>query len=189
MSTIRKLQNSARHAGWTATVILVSAVCSGGERQVTSDTGAAAEYTPVASTQAPVPPQGATSGGAGSGEQLYQRCVTCHQANGQGLAGAFPPLAGSEYATANKAAVPIQVVLHGLQGPITVKGAQYNGVMPAYGTGIEMSDDEVAAVLTYVRTAWGNKASAITAQQVAAERERKRSTSGAMTAAELKSLM
>ena len=109
--------------------------------------------------------------------------------DGEGLPGAFPPLAGSEWVTAANPAVPIRTVLHGMQGPVTVKGTEYNGLMPAYGTGIEMSDEEVAAVLTYVRQSWGNDASAITAEQVAAERAAPRSASGPVTAEELRSLM
>lgn len=93
--------------------------------------------------------------------------MTCHQANGQGLPGSFPPLAGSGFANAANVAIPINVVTRGIQGPLTVKGAQYNGVMPAYGTGIEMSDEEVAAVLTCVRQSWGNTASAGTPEDVA----------------------
>lgn len=108
--------------------------------------------------------------GQSAGQDLYQRCVTCHQANGEGLTGAFPPLAGSEYATAANPSVPIQIVIRGMQGSVTVKGVQYNGVMPPYGLGIEMSDDEVAAVLTHVRSSWGNNAPAITPQEVAAVR-------------------
>jgi mono/diheme cytochrome c family protein len=105
-----------------------------------------------------------------SGQQLFQRCAVCHQATGQGVPGAFPPLAGSEWATAANAAVPIRVVLHGLQGALTVKRQHFSGAMPAYGTGQTMSDAEVAAVLTYVRSAWGNSAGAVTADDVARER-------------------
>jgi mono/diheme cytochrome c family protein len=105
------------------------------------------------------------------------------------MPGAFPPLVGSEYATAANVAVPIRIVLHGLQGPITVKGVQYNSVMPAYGTGIVMSDEEVAAVLTYVRRSWGNSASAVTPADVAKERSAARSRTGPMTAEELRSLL
>jgi mono/diheme cytochrome c family protein len=115
--------------------------------------------------------------------------VTCHQADGQGLAGTFPPLAGSEYATAANPAVPIRIVLRGMQGPVTVKGVQYNGVMAPFGTGVELSDEQVAAVLTYVRTSWGNAASPITAQQVAAERPAARAAGGAVTAEELRPLL
>jgi mono/diheme cytochrome c family protein len=118
-----------------------------------------------------------------------QICVTCHQANGQGTPGAFPPLAGAEYATASNPAVPIRIVLRGMQGPVTVKGAQYNGVMAPFGTGVELSDEQVAAVLTYVRSSWGNSASAITPEQVASERAAAKAAGGAVTAGELTPLM
>ena len=122
-----------------------------------------------------------------SGAEIYQRCVSCHQANGEGTTGTFPPLAGSEYATAANVDVPINILLRGMQGPVTVKGVTYNGLMPPYGLGIEMTDEEVAAVLTHVRSSWGNSASAITPQQVAAVRASKKA--GPATADELKPMM
>jgi mono/diheme cytochrome c family protein len=115
--------------------------------------------------------------------------MSCHQATGQGIPGTYPALAGSEYAANANPAVPIRIVLHGLQGPITVKGTTYNSLMPAYGLGVVMTDEEVAAVLTYVRSSWGNSASAITAAEVAAERQATASHTGAMTAELLKPLM
>jgi mono/diheme cytochrome c family protein len=160
--------------------LVLLAACGGGDKQPAGDTGAAAQ-----TAAAPA----AAAGGAQSGEQVYQRCMTCHQANGAGIPGTYPPLAGSEYANAANPAVPIRVVLHGLQGPVTVKGQQFNGLMPAYGTGIEMSDAEVAAVLTYVRSSFGNNAGPVTPEQVAQERAAQRTQTGAATAAELDALM
>jgi mono/diheme cytochrome c family protein len=137
-------------------------------------------------TETPAPAVAAATGA----EQLYQqRCSSCHQPNGQGVQGTFPPLAGSEYATAANPAVPIRIVLNGMQGPITVHGVSYDGIMPPYGMGIQMSDEEVAAVLSYVRSSWGNQASAVTPQQVAAERAAPRAATGPVTAAELAPLM
>ncbi|MHB0949480.1 MAG: c-type cytochrome [Gemmatimonadaceae bacterium] len=176
MPTIR------RSAAITCAAILplvLLAACGGGEKQPVADTGAAAQ-----TAAAP-----AAAGGAQTGEQIYQRCMTCHQANGEGIPGTYPPLAGSEYATAENPAVPIRIVLYGLQGPVTVKGQQFNGVMPAYGTGIEMSDAEVASVLTYVRKSFGNSASEVTADQVAKERAAPRAQTGAATAQELDAMM
>lgn len=100
------------------------------------------------------------------GGQLYvaQACVGCHQANGQGLAGAFPPLAGSEWVT-GAPEVPIKILLSGLAGPIEVKGNTYNGLMPAYGA--NLNDGEIAAIVTYIRSNWDNGASEVTADQVA----------------------
>ncbi|MGK2960661.1 MAG: c-type cytochrome, partial [Gemmatimonadaceae bacterium] len=59
----------------------------------------------------------AVRAGQSSGADLYQRCVSCHQANGEGLPGSFPPLAGSEYAAAANTSVPINIVIRGMQGP------------------------------------------------------------------------
>ena len=121
------------------------------------------------------------------GQALYGRCAACHQGNGAGLAGAFPPLSASEWVTGDPT-VPIKVVLHGLQGEITVAGATYNSVMLPYGGTGEMNDAEVAAVLTYVRSSFGNSASAVTADEVAAVRAATRGRTTPWTAEDLKSL-
>jgi mono/diheme cytochrome c family protein len=85
--------------------------------------------------------------------------------------------------------VPISVLLHGIEGPITVNGQQYSGLMPPFGIAVEMSDAEVATVLTYIRSSWGNSASAVTAHEVAAVRAQARTLTGPVTAAELKAMM
>jgi len=100
-----------------------------------------------------------TGGGAKKidGGQIYANlCVACHQASGSGLPGVFPPLDGSEWVTQDKL-VPVKILLKGLQGPIQVKGAQYNGVMPAFES--QISAAEIAAVVNYIRSSWSNKAS------------------------------
>lgn len=103
------------------------------------------------------------------GAKVYAaNCAACHQANGAGIAGAFPPLAGSDYLMADKDRA-IGVVLHGLEGPVTVNGQAYNSVMPALG----LSDDDAASVLTYVRSSWGNKGDLIGQQDVAKVRAAK----------------
>jgi mono/diheme cytochrome c family protein len=127
--------------------------------------------------------------GTPDGRQLYQRCAVCHQPAGQGMAGTFPPLAGSEWATAADVALPIRVVLKGLQGPLTVKNQKFNGTMPAFGTGQPMPDADVAAVLTYIRSSWGNKASAVTVEDVAKERSATTARTTPWTAADLASLL
>ena len=99
-------------------------------------------------------------------------CVTCHQPNGQGVPGVYPPLAGSEWAQGSADRV-IRIVLFGLQGPVHVRGADFGAaVMPAFGpTGtFGWSDEKIADALTYVRQEWGNKAAPITPEQVAAIR-------------------
>lgn len=114
---------------------------------------------------------------AQSGAVLFQQnCSFCHGENGQGRAGVFPPLAGhapNVIATPEGRAYLIQVLLFGLQGEIKVKGQKYNGVMAAFG---QLSNEQVAAILNHVLTAWGNDKllakdhKPITAAEVAAVR-------------------
>ena len=93
-------------------------------------------------------------------------CAACHQANGKG-GGPYPPLAGNPDVNAVDSAAVVQTVLNGRTGPITVNGAQYGGNMPSWR---ELSDADIAAVLTYVRSAWNNSAPAVSADQVALAR-------------------
>jgi len=109
-------------------------------------------------------------------------CAACHQATGMGLPGAFPPLAGSEWVLASKD-IPIQILLHGMSGPITVKGSLYAGVMPAFA---QLEDAEIAAVLTHVRKSWGNAASEITTDDIASGRKAFADKSTPWSEAELK---
>lgn len=120
-----------------------------------------------------------------TGAEVYATCSACHQANGQGVPGAFPPLAGSEWVN-GKGDVPIAIVLHGLQGPLTVKGQKYNGVMAPWGT--TFNDDQIAAVVTYIRSNFGNKAPAVTKADVARVRAATKARKGAWSEAELKKL-
>ena len=113
------------------------------------------------------------------GREVYHRdvhCATCHQADGRGDA-IYPPLAGSEWVTGDETRL-IKLVLKGAWGPITVKGRTYdpkNGLPPMIGFENLLKDDEVAAVLTYVRQSFGNKAPPVKPASVAAVR---RATSG-----------
>ncbi|HKT35330.1 MAG TPA: copper-containing nitrite reductase [Nitrospira sp.] len=104
---------------------------------------------------------------AAAGQRLYQTyCIGCHQAEGQGIAGTFPPLAKSDYVLGDVSRL-INTVLNGLQGPIEVNGQQYNGTMPPMG---HLKDQDIADILTYVRSAWGNAASPVSTADVAAAR-------------------
>jgi mono/diheme cytochrome c family protein len=106
---------------------------------------------------------------APDGRQLFvAKCQACHQANGQGLPGVFPPLAGSSWLK-GAPDIPIQILLHGLNGAIEVAGATYNGSMPAFGE--QLSDAELAAVLSFARAEWGNASPAVTASMVDAARK------------------
>ncbi|MBT8399604.1 MAG: c-type cytochrome [Rhodothermia bacterium] len=101
------------------------------------------------------------------GEAVYLgNCAACHQPNGQGLAGAFPPLAQSDFLQGNRREV-MAAALFGMSGPITVNGVDYNGVMPSAGF---LSDQELADALTYVFASWGNSGAAVSVEEVAALR-------------------
>lgn len=107
--------------------------------------------------------------GVVDGAQIYAaQCVACHQASGAGLPGVFPPLAASEWVS-GKEAVLAQILLHGISGSLTVKGAVYNGQMPAFQD--KLNDAEIAAVLTHIRSNFGNTAGKVDAALVKAERE------------------
>jgi mono/diheme cytochrome c family protein len=116
--------------------------------------------------------QGAAPAAAGTavdGAAVYaSRCAACHQGSGAGLPGVFPPLAGSEW-VAGKETTLAALVLHGASGPLTVKGSTFNGAMPAFGA--QLQDTELAAVLTHIRSRWGNAAAPVTADTVAAVRK------------------
>ncbi|MCK6597958.1 MAG: copper-containing nitrite reductase [Bdellovibrionaceae bacterium] len=90
-----------------------------------------------------------------------QNCAACHQPDGKGVKGAFPPLASSDFLKQETKKI-IGVVKNGLSGSITVNGEVYNGVMPALG----LSDEEIANVLTYVYGSWGNSKKVIKASDV-----------------------
>jgi mono/diheme cytochrome c family protein len=107
------------------------------------------------------------------GAAIFQaRCMACHQGSGAGIPGVFPPLAGSSWLL-TKPEIAVQIVLHGVQGPLTVNGIRYNGIMPVFKD--ILSDAEIAAVLSYARSSWGNGGALISSEQVAAERQATRS--------------
>ncbi|TLY48406.1 MAG: nitrite reductase, copper-containing, partial [Gammaproteobacteria bacterium] len=99
-----------------------------------------------------------------AGAQLFSgTCSVCHQANGAGLAGVFPPLAKSDLIAADPKR-PIQILLRGLNGKVTVNGKDYNSVMPPMS---QLNDDEVANIVTYVLNSWDNPGGQVTAEEVA----------------------
>lgn len=122
----------------------------------------ALENTP--SQGAPGEGPSSPEGEAISGANLFaQQCAACHGSQGGGGAGTFPPLAGSEWVTGDEE-TPIRILLHGLQGRMQVKGTTYSGVMPAFGA--RLSDAEIAAILTHIRSSWGNDAPEVTGREV-----------------------
>lgn len=102
------------------------------------------------------------------GKQVFGNvCAVCHQASGNGVAGAFPPLAKSDFLVADPKRA-IHVVINGLSGKVTVNGQHFDSVMPPFGA--QLTDREVASVLTYVLNSWGNPGGRIDAKDVAAVR-------------------
>jgi mono/diheme cytochrome c family protein len=112
--------------------------------------------------------RGPAAGAAADGKQLFTaNCAACHQASGKGLPGAFPPLDGSEWVT-GEPRILANILLHGVTGEMTVAGTVFNGAMPPFQ---RLGDEELAAVASYVRTEWSNKAPPIGADLFAAERK------------------
>ncbi len=121
-------------------------------------------------TVATLRPAVAAAGAAAKvdGKQLFgSKCVACHQATGLGVPGVFPPLVGSEWVVGDEK-ILTNILLHGINGELAVKGATYKGAMPPWKA---MSDDELAAVMSYIRGEWGNQAAPIKPETVKAQRE------------------
>ncbi|MDE0835930.1 MAG: c-type cytochrome [Akkermansiaceae bacterium] len=115
-----------------------------------------------------------------AGHEIYFRdahCATCHQADGKGLDPAFPPLHDSIFVHGDPERL-IKITLHGLMGPFEMNGKKYNGQVPMTPFGGMLKDREIADVLTYARNNFGNKASAITPEQVAKVRVATKSVDG-----------
>ena len=102
-----------------------------------------------------------------AGHDLFAgTCSVCHQANGAGLPGVFPPLAGSDFLNSDPQRA-VGIALHGLTGKVVVNGKEYNSVMPPMN---QLNDDEIANILTYVLNSWDNKGARVDAATVKAER-------------------
>ena len=131
-----------------------------GENSAYGDQRTVSDLRPVVAVAGAAP--------AVDGKQLYgAKCAACHQGSGLGVAGVFPPLAASEWVVGDEK-ILTNILLHGVNGEMIVKGNKYNGAMPAWNT---LSDDELAAVLTYIRTDWGNTAPPLKAETIKSQRE------------------
>jgi mono/diheme cytochrome c family protein len=123
-------------------------------------------------------------GDTGLGEKMYKlNCSICHQPNGMGIPGQFPPLAGSDWVLEEGPNRIIRLMLNGVQGPITVNGQPFNNAMPPWRE--LMNDADVSAVATYIRTTWGNKAPPVKPEEVKAIRDATASRTTAWSPAEL----
>ena len=123
-----------------------------------------------AAANAPASDSLSAAGGYDSakGKALFTaNCAACHQGNGEGLPGAFPALKGNAAINDANPTTHIRAVLHGLQGA-NVGGVVYSSPMPAFGD--TLSDGDIANIINYERSSWGNHGAPVTAEQVAAER-------------------
>jgi cytochrome c oxidase cbb3-type subunit 2 len=139
---------------------------------VSSTSPAGTSVASGASTAASAPTAGslpaADGGNAAKGKALFTaNCAACHQASGEGLPGAFPPLKADAAVNDADPTAQLRAVLHGLQGA-KVGGVVYSSPMPPFGQ--TLSDADIANIVDYERSSWGNHGALVTAQQVAAER-------------------
>ena len=142
---------------WRLTAVLVCAAwlaaCSKGS-QTSSTASPNSETSPAVKTA------------SANGANVYrENCATCHGANASGQPGVFPPLKGNPVVTGDPKQV-IHIVKSGLTGPIEVNAKSYNGQMPPW-SGV-LNNDQIAAVVSYIRSSWGNKAGPVAPAQVAA---------------------
>lgn len=120
-----------------------------------------------------------------SGEKIFAlRCASCHQANGLGIPGQYPPLDGSKWATSDPALISY-IILNGLKGEIVVKGEVYGTSAAVNMAAVPISDREIANVTTYVRQAWGNNSTEISTDEVAQFRQDTRAKQEQWTGDEL----
>ena len=135
----------------TTAIFLVALVaCAGGSRAPSAASASAA----IANN-----PASASDGGA-----VYAaNCASCHQSDGKGIAGAFPPLAGNPTVTGNPVAV-IAIVKDGLEGRLVLRGQAYSGIMPRWRH--LLSDEQIADVVSFIRSSWRNGAPAVSTAEV-----------------------
>lgn len=178
---------------WVMFVGFVVAIVAGGQLGVMTGGYKFETSNPFATSIASDPRPKMVGGDAGGdlfqvamkkGAGGYAVCGGCHQGNGLGLAGQFPPLAGSEWVMGGTERL-IRLVQHGLTGAITVKGVNYNTPGGMQGFGGAMSAGDFANVLTYIRNTWGNEASMVTKEMVETVRAKESARTTQWTASEL----
>jgi mono/diheme cytochrome c family protein len=137
-----------------AALLLTVAACAKGSNGASSQASASA----AAAAQNPA--------SASDGATVYlENCSSCHQTNGEGVSGAFPPLAGNPVVTGSPVTV-IAIVKNGLEGKIVVHGNAYSGIMPAWNR--QISDEQIAEVISYIRSSWNNNSGGVSLSQVQA---------------------
>jgi len=141
-----------RFAAALAAMLLLAACAKSASDESANNAGASAEANNPAS--------------ASDGAVIYDaNCSSCHQSDGRGISGAFPPLAGNPVVTGNPTAV-IAIVKNGLDGRVEVNGQAYSGIMPRW-KGV-LTDEQIAAAISYIRSSWHNRAPGVSVSQVEA---------------------
>lgn len=135
-------------------------------------------------TLADLAPAAAAAGAADGGALYAAQCAACHQPTGKGVAGVFPPLDGSEWVSGDER-VLANILLHGIDGEIEVLGTAYKGSMPSFQ---RLSDGELAAIATWLRSRWSNRASPVDAAVFEQERAAQRRAAPFENGAQLKAL-
>lgn len=124
--------------------------------------------TPTAATPPPAPAGGAFTYDAAKGKALFEtNCSACHQSSGEGIPGAFPPLKGNAAVNDADPTLHIHTVLHGAQG-VVIDGVKYTSAMTPFAS--QLNDTEIAEIIDYERSSWGNHGKPVTPADVAAVR-------------------
>jgi mono/diheme cytochrome c family protein len=155
-------------AAVSVSILFALAACSKGNQSSSSSSASSAAASPVesaAATESGSPMAMGAATASSGGKVFTNNCASCHQANGQGIEGTFPPLALNPVVNGDPTKV-IHIVKYGLTGSINVEGHSYNGMMPAWSQ--QLSNADIAAAITFVRSSWGNKGSPVTESQVSA---------------------
>ncbi len=172
-------QVTAFAAGTPTLMGITKTQSSEGAAKASATTGTKAS-TPPSSSQAPAATASSSTATAATaatasyqydaakGKSLFDgTCAACHQANGKGIPGVFPPLAGNEAVNDSDPATQVQTILEGRHGTV-INGQKYSGVMPPFGS--QFSDVQIADIANFERSSWGNQAKHITPKDVAAIR-------------------
>ncbi len=177
---------------WTMFLLIVVAIIAGGQLGPMTGGYSFDVSNPFATAGGGDPRPGDVNGGGAldpfakamkKGSSGYAVCGGCHQGNGGGLPGQFPPLAKSEFVLGGTERL-IRITQHGLTGPVTVLGQGFNTAGGMQPFGATMSSEDLANVLTFVRNTWGNEATMVTKEMVQKVRDEEKRASQ-WTAAEL----
>ncbi len=167
LAYLQSLKQPALPTATVGSASMVGTTSASGMSAKTPAPGPSAAAAPVAAAATAAPAAGAGYDAA-KGEALFTaNCAACHQASGEGLPGAFPPLKGNAVVNDAEATAHMHAVLDGVQG-VTIDGVAYASPMPPFDATLD--DADIANIINYERSSWGNHGTPVTAQQVAAER-------------------